>query len=383
MGGNRIVKYSYNGQMLNSWGGTILLVPYGLKVNPTNGDIYVVDTGNHKIRVFDQMGILKFSWGELGQEDGQFIGPRRIAIDSHGYVYVTDGTKTRVQKFDQSGNFVSKWGEEGYNSGYMNPFDIYIDESDRIFVTDINNDQIQEFNVNGQLLNTWGLYGREPGQFEYPMGIALDEQNSIYVADAGNNRIQIFDSTIPQADPVSGLIQNGNFSESLDGWTRGGQLPISRYFDDVSSEFTMRLNKPVTQNEQGQDLAWAYSSFYVDPVMDQPMLRFKYNMFVNDIIDYSDFFVTIQDGVGLNHLEIVLRDGYPGSVAPPEGHNIGWRTARFDLSGYKGQHIRVVFSNRNLWPNSWGIWTYVDDVRVIEADELPPDYAIYLPLVIR
>jgi hypothetical protein len=94
-------------------------------------------------------------------------------------------------------------------------------------------------------------------------------------------------------------------------------------------------------------------------------------MFVNDIMDYSDFFVAIQDGVGLNHLETVLRDGYPGNVAPPAGHDMDWRTKTFDLSAYKGQHIRLVFSNRNLWTNSWGIWTTVDDVRVVDAADLP------------
>ena len=120
--------------------------------------------------------------------------------------------------------------------------------------------------------------------------------------------------------------------------------------------------------------------------MIEPTLTFKYNMFVNDIMDYSDFFVAIQDGVGLNHLETVLRAGYPGSVAPAAGYDMGWRSARFDLSAYKGQHIRLVFSNRNLWPISWGIWTYVDDVRVVEAIDLPPIYmneSIFLPLVVN
>ena len=103
------------------------------------------------------------------------------------------------------------------------------------------------------------------------------------------------------------------------------------------------------------------------------------------VFRYSDFFVAIQDGVGINHLETVLRDGYPGNIAPTAGTNLGWRTARFDLSAYKGQHIRLVFSNRNWWPNSWGIWTFVDDVRVVEADELPdePTFSLYLPLVLR
>src|SRR5690606_11031357 len=106
---------------------------------------------------------------------------------------------------------------------------------------------------------------------------------------------------------------------------------------------------------------------------------------VNDIRDYSDFFVAVQDGVGLNHLATVIRDGYnpckPG-VAPAPGTDLGWRTVRYDLSAYKGQHIRLVFSNRNLWPGSWGIWTDVDDVWVVDAGPPPvinSPHKVYLP----
>ena len=56
----------------------------------------------------------------------------------------------------------------------------------------------------------------------------------------------------------------------------------------------------------------------------------------------------------------------------------------YDLSAYKGQYVRLVFSNRNLWPISWGILTYVDDVKVVDAGPLPTPSGselLYLPLV--
>ena len=110
-------------------------------------------------------------------------------------------------------------------------------------------------------------------------------------------------------------------------------------------------------------------------------------MYVNDIMDYSDFFVAIQDGAGLNHLETILRDGFQPCVPgqpPTAGQDLGWRSGQKDLSAYKGQHIRIVFSNRNLWPQSWGIWTNVDDVRVLDAGPMPPltgPYLTNLPLI--
>ena len=53
---------------------------------------------------------------------------------------------------------------------------------------------------------------------------------------------------------------------------------------------------------------------------------------------------------------------------------MGWRTASYDLTAFKGQHVRLIFENRNLYggnpdpeKNSRGIWTLVDDVRVVDA----------------
>jgi hypothetical protein len=106
-------------------------------------------------------------------------------------------------------------------------------------------------------------------------------------------------------------------------------------------------------------------------------------MFVNDEINYSDFTVSIQYGTDQENEEQLLRDGYPEAVQIDPGLDMGWRTATFDLSGYKGQHIWLVFSIRNIHAGSKGIWTFVDDVRAVEAVDLPPENSIFLPFIKR
>ncbi len=150
-------------------------------------------------------------------------------------------------------------------------------------------------------------------------------------------------------------------------WTTGGTLPCSLSNHAMHGSSSLLLGQPVSSGEQGDGQAWAYTTLYVPPDWTRPALTFRYQIFTNDIRDYSDFFVAIQDGSGLNHLATVLRDGYPSAVAPLPGTDLGWREVRYDLSAFKGQHIRIVFSNRDLWPNSLGIWTYLDDVRVLDA----------------
>jgi hypothetical protein len=149
----------------------------------------------------------------------------------------------------------------------------------------------------------------------------------------------------------------------------------------------MLLGMPVPQTEQGQSSAWAYSNFFIDPMWTRPILTFNYKMHVNDNMHYSDFLVIVQNGVGDRTERIVTRDGYlpcSGNYAPRPGRDLGWRTGSYDLSAFKGQHVRIVFSNRNLWPDSLGIWTNVDNVRVLDAGPIPPTagpYAVNLPLI--
>jgi len=57
--------------------------------------------------------VLVKEWGGKGSGDGQFNGPRSIAVDNRGFVYVTDGENDRVEKFKSDGTFQGKWGAFG------------------------------------------------------------------------------------------------------------------------------------------------------------------------------------------------------------------------------------------------------------------------------
>ncbi|MBW6475046.1 MAG: SMP-30/gluconolactonase/LRE family protein [Anaerolineaceae bacterium] len=378
----RIQVFNKNGEFIDSWSGghDFLFHPSGMTINKLNNHLYISDTANHRIKVLDLDGNEQFTWGSFGQGNGEFIAPGGITSDLDGNIYVADSH--RIQKFDRDGNFILTWGERGPALGNFDyPADLYIDAQNWIYVADSYNHRIQIFDLEGNFIASWGSYGRKPGQFDRPTSIFINGIGDVFVTEAGNNRIQVFNPEKPDPDPFSGSINNGLFEGGLNKWTCGGDLPVEVKTIDDHSNHALLLGMPVSQVEQETAQAWAYQSFYVNPEMDKPTLTFNYNIFTNDIMHYSDFFVAIQDGVGLNHLETVLRAGYPGSVAPAAGTDLGWRSVRFDLSAYKGQHIRLVFSNRNLWPISWGIWTYVDDVRVVEAADLPPADIIFLPMV--
>jgi len=72
--------------------------PWGIAVDGA-GDVYVTDTGNHRIEKFDKEGNFITQWGGFGNAKGQFNFPYGIAVDARGSVFAVDSGNTRVEQF--------------------------------------------------------------------------------------------------------------------------------------------------------------------------------------------------------------------------------------------------------------------------------------------
>ena len=56
-------------------------LPFGVAVNPSTGNVYVADTNNHRIQVFDTSGTFITKFGISGSGDGQFSAPVGVAVN--------------------------------------------------------------------------------------------------------------------------------------------------------------------------------------------------------------------------------------------------------------------------------------------------------------
>ncbi len=174
--------------------------PRNIAVGP-DGNLYIADSGNHRIQVLDSEGNFLREWGQFGPGPGQFSEPWGIAVDSQ-YVYVADTWNYRVQKFTLDGEFVDSWGESGVaadipgdSGGYFfGPRDVELLPDNQIAVTDTGNHRIQIFDREGNFIRAIGTLGGLLGQFNEPVGMAGGLTANTYVADTWNGRIQKFDS---------------------------------------------------------------------------------------------------------------------------------------------------------------------------------------------
>lgn len=165
--------------------------PRGLAFH--QGMIFVADTQNQRIQVFNKMG----EWQYLirsNSEQEYLKAPCNVAVSKSGMIYVVDSGTCRIAVFDASGRFIKSFGSVGKAKGeFSNPYGIAISSKDEIYVADTENSRIQVLDNNGQVTKIFGRPGTRPGEFKTPYAIALDAKDNLYVLDYGIPRVQVLD----------------------------------------------------------------------------------------------------------------------------------------------------------------------------------------------
>jgi uncharacterized protein (TIGR03663 family) len=186
--------------------------PTGL-ASDSDGNVYIADTGQHRILVFNPQGDLLSSFGSFGSGLGQLYEPRGIAIDDAGFIYVADTWNARVVKYSPEGEPLKAWGSgeeelgdgrratitdgtqagnEAEPLGFFGPRGIAVDTRGNVYIADTGNKRIVVTDNEGTYLYQFGYAGADLGAFNEPTGVAVDGQGNLYVADTWNGRVQVF-----------------------------------------------------------------------------------------------------------------------------------------------------------------------------------------------
>lgn len=168
--------------------------PTGIVHNPVNNQVYVTDTLQHKVVVFDQGGKKLREFGQRGNLPGEFNYPTYLAVDRQGNLYVADTLNFRVQSFTADGQYRFSFGSLGDDPGeFTAPKGVAVSPTTGIiYVVDGRSDRVSAFSPQGGHLFAFGASGSAPGQFWSPNGIYVDARDRVYVCDYLNNRVQVF-----------------------------------------------------------------------------------------------------------------------------------------------------------------------------------------------
>ena len=200
-----------NGSLDGAGQGAYFFQPVSM-VTDKQGNIYLTEYGNHLIRKITPAGIVSTVAGGTtgGYNDGtgtdaRFRIPRGITIDDDGNLYVADFGNNRIRKITPAGVVTTIAGHQnggsfdgqGTAAGLGHPFGITRDKQGNLFVTQYSTNKVRKISPSGWVSTVAGT-GAEgstdgPGRqstFKGLVGIAIDKFGNLYVAEQGNYKVR-------------------------------------------------------------------------------------------------------------------------------------------------------------------------------------------------
>ena len=153
-----------------------LLNPRGMQFY--NGELYIVDSKNHRVQVFDKDLQYQRHFGEEGTNNGCFRLPTDVAIDDTGKLYITDTLNNRIQVMDHNGKFIRNIKKTDKQRQYQYPHvpqKITISRG-YIYTTEYHMNSVCVFTMAGDFVTT---FGQE--HIVHPEGITIDKDGYVYV----------------------------------------------------------------------------------------------------------------------------------------------------------------------------------------------------------
>jgi sugar lactone lactonase YvrE len=174
--------------------------PVTLTFGP-DGTMYVAEILNgHRLLIFSPNGTFKRSVGDAGMVADPKADPKLFQFPNgiiyhKGSIYIADSNNQRVQVFDKDGNFKRIIVTAGLPRGiaFLNRFPQDKPNSpDRFVTVDTLAHDGTIWTDAGSKLLTFGSEGLLDAQFEYPNGVAIGSRNRIFVTDTSNGRVQVW-----------------------------------------------------------------------------------------------------------------------------------------------------------------------------------------------
>ncbi|HXV42338.1 MAG TPA: PA14 domain-containing protein, partial [Anaerolineae bacterium] len=172
-----------------------------------NGNLVVADTVNRRVQLLDPQGRpLQILTGD----DLPFEEPLAVAVNNQDEILILDSTLQWIYRYDSAGNYLDRFG--GPMNFLFHPRGLTVFEDNSLALADTGSSRLALFSTDGVPTGSIGGLGSGPGQFNEPTDVLRDAQGTYYVVEAENNRLQRVDAagnpllqwTIPNAYGLNG-----------------------------------------------------------------------------------------------------------------------------------------------------------------------------------
>jgi sugar lactone lactonase YvrE len=179
--------------------------PHGIAVDAW-GNLYIADTANNRIRLVNlNEGMITTVVGTgaagSGGDGGPAVqaelnAPQGVALDLDGNLYIADTGNNRIRKVDPTSGWITTIagsGGAGYSGDHgqanmarlSGPLAVAVSSNGLIYIADTQNNAVRMIDVADDISTV------AAGPLILPLSVAVDPASgSIYIADAGNNRVR-------------------------------------------------------------------------------------------------------------------------------------------------------------------------------------------------
>ena len=160
--------------------------PNGLRVSKKR-ELYVCDSRNNRVQIFDLNLNFKRSFGKKGTGKGQFDGPGSIDFDCSGNIYITEENNHRIQIFTCTERHIRIIIPSGplIQLNTFQPVNLVMHDGN-MYITDCYNHKVWVLTTSGEVIATFG-----EGHLRNPEGITMDKAGFVYVT-SHRSKIVVF-----------------------------------------------------------------------------------------------------------------------------------------------------------------------------------------------
>jgi len=230
----------------------------------SSGNLYIADAGNNVVREITPAGIITTvaGTGVAGYNGDSVLAtnawlnfPDSIALDTQGNLYIADTSNNRIRKVSTNGIITTVAGDGigGYNQDNVlatdaelnEPTRVVVDTAGNLYISDLLNNRIREVDSSSGMITTLagsGVAGSQgdngpatAAELDNPVSVTLDASANVYIADLLNYRIRVVNTQTGAISVFGVTLQPGDIATVVGGGTQpdvdpGGYQQISLSF---------------------------------------------------------------------------------------------------------------------------------------------------------